>query len=103
VLHEVHSRQAAAAPGTLSEPRDDRAEPIRRPTRRGRLNLGPMFTIVIGTDGAGEFPMLLREEDVLPGGDTRWRRVAQTDDYAEAVGVVDLLHRRCFSESPGVA
>jgi hypothetical protein len=67
------------------------------------LRCAATFTIVIDTDEAGSFPMLLCDEDALPGGDTRWRLVAQTDDYAEAVGVVDLLHRRCFSTRPTAA
>jgi hypothetical protein len=32
-----------------------------------------------------------------------WRLVAQTDDFDEAVGVVEQLNRRCFSEPPSVA
>ena len=55
------------------------------------------------TDEFGSTPLLLHEEDALPGGAFRWRLVAQTDDQAEAEGVMELVNRRCFSEGPSVA
>jgi hypothetical protein len=45
-------------------------------------------------------PVLLREEDALPSGPFRWRLIAQTDDEALAEGVMALMARRCYSESP---
>ena len=62
-----------------------------------------MFTVVIGTDETGSFPLLLREEDARPGGAFRWRVVAQTDDEAEAERLMELMVRRCFSEPPSLA
>jgi hypothetical protein len=44
-----------------------------------------MFTIVVGTDEFGSIPLLLREEDALPGGALRWRLVAQTADARRSV------------------
>jgi hypothetical protein len=60
------------------------------------LSSGPYLEV-------GEFPMLLRDESALPGGDVRWRPVARTDDPAEAERVMELLNRRCSSEPPSVA
>ena len=62
-----------------------------------------MLTIVIGRDEGGEVPMLLRDDDKLPGGSLRSRLVAQADDEEVAAGVMELLVRRCFSEPPSVA
>ena len=62
-----------------------------------------MLTIVMGTDEHGSIPMLLHDEDALPGGAFRWRLVAQTDDEIVAAGVMELLNRRCFSEPPSLA
>ena len=39
----------------------------------------------------------------MPGGETRWRLVAQTDDEEIAAGVMELMVRRCYSEPPGCA
>ena len=61
-----------------------------------------MFTIVIGTDEVGSRPVLLREDDALPGGRARWRLVAQTEDIHEAERVMEILYRRCYSEPPSV-
>jgi len=55
-----------------------------------------MLTIVIGHDEFGEDPLLLHEEDGLPGGRMRWRTVAHTDDEGIAAGIVELLYRRCY-------
>jgi hypothetical protein len=65
--------------------------------------LRPMFTIVIGTDDFGADALLLRDEDALPGGETRWRFVAQTDDEVIAAGVLELMVRRCYSDTPSAA
>jgi hypothetical protein len=54
-----------------------------------------MFTIVVGTNGPAEIPLLLREDEVAPAGAFRFRVVAQTDDQAEANRILDLLNRRC--------
>ena len=62
-----------------------------------------MFTIVIGRDEFGEDPLLLRDEDALPGGGWRWRLVVQTDDEAIAEEVMKIMVRRCYSEPPGAA
>ena len=53
---------------------------------RPGATLRGMFSIVIGKDDFGEDPLLLREEDALPGGEMRWRLVAQTDDEVIAPG-----------------
>jgi hypothetical protein len=66
-------------------------------------SLGVMFTIVIGTDESGAIPLLLHEEDALPGGAFRWRLVAQTDDEGVADSVMALMIRRCLGEPPSVA
>jgi hypothetical protein len=43
----------------------------------------------------------VREDDELPPEKgVRWRYVARTDDYAEAVAVADVLQRRCDSGEP---
>jgi len=73
---------------------------VRSPSRP--LNCAPMLTIVIGTDVIGSKPRLLRDEDALPGGEMRWRLVAQTDDESVAAGVMELLIRRCYSEPPSL-
>jgi hypothetical protein len=62
-----------------------------------------MFTIVVGTDESGSIPLLLHEEDALPGSALPWQLVAQTDNPTEAGRVMELLSRRCFSEPPSVA
>ena len=64
----------------------------QRNTRQPADTLARVLTIVIGTD-----------EDALPGGEMRWRLVAQTDDEDVATGVMELLIRRCFSEPPSLA
>ena len=60
-----------------------------------------MFWVVIGRDEFGEDPLLLSDEDALPGGAWRWRLVAQTDDEAIAEEVMKLMVRRCYSAPPG--
>jgi hypothetical protein len=65
------------------------------------VRCAPTFTSVIGKDDFGEGPLLLREEDGLPGGDMRWSLVAQTDDGEMAAGVMERLVRRCHSRPPG--
>jgi hypothetical protein len=57
-----------------------------------------MFTIVIGQDEAGEFPLLLEEKDAHERRPTQWRRVAETDDVQVAAGVMELVIRRCLLE-----
>jgi len=71
--------------------------------RRHGTTLAPMLTIVIARGDFGEDPLLLREGDGVPGGETRWRLVAQTDDEEIAAGVMELMVRRCCSEPPGCA
>lgn len=61
-----------------------------------------MLTVVIGTDTVGSKPRLLRDEDALPGGEMRWRLVAQTDNKEVAAGIMTLLIRRCYSEPPSL-
>jgi len=63
------------------------------PNAEGDGNLAVMFTTVLGTDEFGSTPVLLHEEDALPGGAFRPQLVAQTDDPAEAEAVMELLKR----------
>jgi hypothetical protein len=58
---------------------------------------------VIGRDDFGEDPLLLRDEDALPGGEMRLRLVAQTEDEAIAAGVMELMVRRRYAEPPAAA
>lgn len=62
-----------------------------------------MFKIVIGSDERGSIPLLLRDEDALPGDALRWRLIARTDDEGIARRLMEMMARRCFSEPPGVA
>jgi len=62
--------------------------------------LAAMYTVVMGRDEHGSFPMLVRDEDDLPGGAVRWRLVGQTDDYAEAVTLLRGAHDRCYAVRP---
>ena len=53
-------------------------------------------SVVVGTDARGSFPFLLRPDDSLPGGESgiRWRLVAETDDFEQAIRVLEITHRR---------
>lgn len=76
--------------------------PVTRPAR-ARATLCGVFWVVIGTNEAGWFPLLLRDADALPGGEFQWRLIARTDDEIVAAGVMDMLVRRYFSEPRSVA
>jgi len=60
----------------------------------GGPSLCDMETIFIGIDKVGEFAYHLRDGEELPAGNVRWRFVAETDDFAEAVGIMALTSRR---------
>ncbi len=79
-----------------------RVTPVTHWPRAGAMLCG-VFWVVIGRDNVGEFPILLRDADALPGGKFCWRLIAQTDDEVVAAGVMDLLVRRCFSQPPSVS
>jgi hypothetical protein len=62
--------------------------------------LAAMYSVVIGRDEHGSFPMLRLDEDELPGGAVRWRLVGQTDDYPETVALLNGAHDRCYGVRP---
>ncbi len=54
------------------------------------------YTVMIRVDEAGRCPVLIHERDKLltdPG--VRWRLVTTTDDYAEAIWLMEVARRYC--------
>jgi hypothetical protein len=52
-----------------------------------------LYTVVLGIDAAGAFPILLRPSDSLPAGDVRYRLVGNFGTWEEAAREVERLHR----------
>lgn len=53
------------------------------------------YTVLLAIDSAGPFPIIVREgEELLGGPEVHFRFVVSTDDYAEAIRMVELLQRR---------
>ena len=52
------------------------------------------YSVVIGTDQHGNFPLVLRPDGSLPGGAVRWRMVTEADDFDLAMRVLEIVHRR---------
>lgn len=52
-----------------------------------------MFTVMLRIDGAGRCPVLVHEgEELMTEEGVRWRLIAQTDDYDEAIWLMTVLH-----------
>ena len=52
-----------------------------------------MFTVMLRIDGTGRCPVLVREgEELMTEEGVRWRLIAQTDDYDEAIWLMTVLH-----------
>jgi hypothetical protein len=59
------------------------------------------YAILLRIDAHGARPELVREDDKLPPEKgVRWRYVARTDDYEEALRVAEALRRRCEAGEP---
>jgi hypothetical protein len=59
------------------------------------------YAILLRLEAHGARAVLVREDDELPPEKgVRWRYVARTDDYAEALRVAEVLQRRCDSGEP---
>ena len=58
------------------------------------------FTVVLRVEDSGSWPVLLRGDERLSGGeDSCWRFVATIDDKAVANRVVEMVRQRCLEES----
>lgn len=54
------------------------------------------YAILLCLDASGARPVLVREgEELECEKGVRWRFVAETEDYGEAVQVTEVLQRRC--------
>jgi hypothetical protein len=54
-----------------------------------------VYAVLLRLDSAGPCPVVVYDDDQLLSREgARWRLVAQTDDYGEAVGVAAATARR---------
>ena len=53
-----------------------------------------MFWVVVATDWAGSIVEVLADDDSLPGGEWRYRTIAETQDYDRALRIADQEPRR---------
>jgi hypothetical protein len=59
-----------------------------------------VFWVIVASDWAGSIVSVLGDDDALPGGEWRYRLVAQARDYDRALRLADLERRRLNPDDP---
>jgi uncharacterized protein (DUF2236 family) len=57
-----------------------------------------MYWVLIGTDESGSFPLLLTDEEALPGlsgSSVQWQLVARTRNQGVAARLMQMAHEDC--------
>jgi hypothetical protein len=74
------------------------ARRAERPEVLARDRADTMYWVLVGTDESGSFPLLLTDEEALPGlrgSSVQWQLVATTRNQRVAARLLQAAHEEC--------